>query len=83
LSTSEEKRVTAQKVYDVLETCYCPFSTHLLQMIDVHVRAIDGVGEVDTAIVWNPVWTPERMTDSARQADLADGAALAAAAASA
>ena len=102
---SEEKRITAEQIYDVLEMCYdpcckergvsvvelgliqgvqiaengrdvriellltsgwCPFSTHLLQMIDVHVRAIEGVGEVDTAIVWNPVWTPERMTESAR-----------------
>ena len=102
---NEEKRVTAEQIYGVLETCYdpcckergvsvvelgliqgvqiaengrdvriellltsgwCPFSTHLLQMIDVHVRAIEGVGEVDTAIVWNPVWTPERMTESAR-----------------
>lgn len=105
LSDTTEKRVTAEQVYDVLETCYdpcckergvsvvelgliqgvqiaengrdvriellltsgwCPFSTHLLQMIDVHVRAIEGVSEVDTAIVWNPVWTPERMSESAR-----------------
>jgi metal-sulfur cluster biosynthetic enzyme len=50
----------------LLTSGWCPFSTHLLQMIDVHVRAIEGVGEVDTAIVWNPVWTPERMSESAR-----------------
>jgi len=36
-------------------------------MIDHNVRAIEGVGEVDTEIVWNTVWTPERMSASARQ----------------
>jgi metal-sulfur cluster biosynthetic enzyme len=51
----------------LLTSGWCPFSTHLLQMIDQHVRAIPGVGEVDTEIVWNTVWTPERMSSSARQ----------------
>jgi metal-sulfur cluster biosynthetic enzyme len=51
----------------LLTSGWCPFSTHLLQMIDQSVRAIEGVGEVDTEIVWNTVWTPERMSDSARQ----------------
>src|SRR5256886_928496 len=51
----------------LLTSGWCPFSTHLLQMIDQNVRAIEGVGGVDTEIVWNTVWTPERMTASARQ----------------
>ena len=51
----------------LLTSGWCPFSTHLLQMIDQSVRAIEGVGEVDTEIVWNTVWTPERMSSSARQ----------------
>jgi len=51
----------------LLTSGWCPFSTHLLQMIDQNVRAIEGVGEVDTEIVWNTVWTPERMSASARQ----------------
>jgi len=51
----------------LLTSGWCPFSTHLLQMIDQNVRAIEGVGEVDTEIVWNTVWTPERMSASARK----------------
>ena len=51
----------------LLTSGWCPFSTHLLQMIDQNVRAIEGVDEVDTEIVWNTVWTPERMSESARQ----------------
>src|SRR5258708_8580340 len=51
----------------LLTSGWCPFSTHLLQMIDQHVRAIEWVGEVDTEIVWNTVWTPERMSASAKE----------------
>ena len=51
----------------LLTSGWCPFSTHLLQMMDQHLHAIDGVGEVDIEIVWNTVWTPERMSASARQ----------------
>ena len=51
----------------LLTSGWCPFSTHLLQMIDQYVGAIEGVGEVDTEIVWNTVWTPERMSASARE----------------
>ena len=51
----------------LLTSGWCPFSTHLLQMIDQNVRGIEGVGEVDTEIVWSTVWTPERMSASARK----------------
>ena len=51
----------------LLTSGWCPFSTHLLQMIEQNVRAIEGVDEVDTEIVWNTVWTPERMSETARQ----------------
>ena len=51
----------------LLTSGWCPFSTHLLQMIDQRVHEIEGVGEVDTEIVWNTVWTPERMSASAHQ----------------
>jgi len=50
----------------LLTSGWCPFSTHLLQMIDQNIRAIEGVDEVDTEIVWNTVWTPERMSASAK-----------------
>lgn len=51
----------------LLTSGWCPFSTHLLQMIDQNVHALDGVGEVDTEIVWHAVWTPERMSASAKE----------------
>jgi metal-sulfur cluster biosynthetic enzyme len=51
----------------LLTSGWCPFSAHLLQMIEQRVGAIEGAGEVRTEIVWNTVWTPERMAESARR----------------
>ena len=51
----------------LLTSGWCPFSTHLLQMIEQRVGALDGAGEVETEIVWGTVWTPERMAESARR----------------
>jgi metal-sulfur cluster biosynthetic enzyme len=51
----------------LLTSGWCPFSAHMLQMIQQEVGAIEGVGEVDTEIVWNTVWTPERMSASAKE----------------
>lgn len=51
----------------LLTSGWCPFSTHLLQMIEQRVGAVTGAGDVETQIVWNTVWTPERMSASARR----------------
>ncbi len=51
----------------LLTSGWCPFSAHLLGMIDQTLQGIEGIGEVDTEIVWNTVWTPERMTASAKE----------------
>ena len=51
----------------LLTSGWCPFSTHMLQMIEQEVTKIDGVHEVDTEIVWNTPWTPDRMSVSARE----------------
>ena len=51
----------------LLTSGWCPFSAHLLEMIDQTLHRIEGIGEVDTEIVWNTVWTPERMSASAKE----------------
>ena len=51
----------------LLTSGWCPFSANLLEMIDQSLHRIDGVGQVDTEIVWNTVWTPERMSASAKE----------------
>ena len=50
----------------LLTSGWCPFSTHLLQMIEQEVGKMAGVGTVETEIVWHTPWTPERMSASAR-----------------
>jgi len=51
----------------LLTSGWSPFSANLLEMIDQSLHGIEGVGEVDTEIVWNTVWTPERMSASAKE----------------
>jgi metal-sulfur cluster biosynthetic enzyme len=51
----------------LLTSGWCPFSMHLTQMIETEVGRLPGVKAVDVEIVWNPVWTPERMSDEARR----------------
>ena len=50
----------------LLTSGWCPFSTHVLQMIEEEVAKIEGVGSVEAEIVWHTPWTPERMSASAR-----------------
>ena len=51
----------------LLTSGWCPFSAHLLEMIDQTLQRIEGIGEADTEIVWHTVWTPERMSASAKE----------------
>jgi len=32
------------------------------------VAAVDGVGKVAVELVWEPAWSPERMSDDAKMA---------------
>jgi len=51
----------------LLTSGWCPFSVHLEQMIEAEVRQLPGVEQVEVEILWNPVWTPERMSEDARR----------------
>ena len=44
----------------------CPVADMLLK--DIHTRVLDvsGVARVRTTLVWDPPWTPDRMSDAAR-----------------
>jgi metal-sulfur cluster biosynthetic enzyme len=51
----------------VLTTGWCPFVASMSSAIPDRLRAVDGVEEVDVRVVWDPVWTTERLSDSARE----------------
>jgi len=36
-------------------------------MVEEEVGALPAVDHVDVEVVWDPTWTPERMSDSARE----------------
>lgn len=44
----------------------CPAGPQITGDIVNVVRALPGVAEVDAELVWNPPWTPERMSDDAK-----------------
>jgi metal-sulfur cluster biosynthetic enzyme len=44
----------------------CPAGPQLLSQSLDAVRRLDGVGEVDVKLVMEPPWTPDRMTEDAR-----------------
>jgi metal-sulfur cluster biosynthetic enzyme len=44
----------------------CPAGPQLLSQSQDAIRRLDGVGEVDVKLVMEPPWTPDRMTEDAR-----------------
>jgi len=55
------------RVEMVLTTGWCPFAARLLRMVEEEVGALPGVDAVDVSVVWDPTWTPERMSAVARE----------------
>jgi metal-sulfur cluster biosynthetic enzyme len=51
----------------VLTTGWCPFASRLLEMVTEEVGALPEVDGVEVDVVWDPAWTPERMSKSARE----------------
>ena len=49
-----------------LTTPNCPAAGELPTSVENAVASIPGVGPVSVSIVWEPAWTPERMSDEAR-----------------
>jgi len=55
------------KIEMVLTTGWCPFASRLLEMVEEEVGALPGVEAVDVEVVWDPTWTPARMSAGARE----------------
>ncbi|KRQ15467.1 SUF system Fe-S cluster assembly protein [Bradyrhizobium sp. DASA03076] len=49
-----------------LTTPNCPAAGELPTMVENAVASVPGVGVVNVKVVWEPAWTPERMSDEAR-----------------
>ena len=51
----------------VLTSGWCPFASRLLEMIEEEVGSLPEVDGVEVEVVWDPAWTPERMSAGARK----------------
>ena len=59
-----DRRVSVEMV---LTTGWCPFASRLLEMVEEEVGRLSGVDQVEVEVVWDPTWTPERMSEGARE----------------
>ena len=46
----------------------CPVAGELPVWVAEAVAGVDGIGEVEVHLVWEPQWTPDRMSDEAKLA---------------
>ncbi len=49
-----------------LTTPNCPEAQYIPAKVEEAVRTVNGVGEVKVEIVWDPPWSPDRMSEAAR-----------------
>jgi metal-sulfur cluster biosynthetic enzyme len=49
-----------------MTTPACPFGPQLMREIKDVVGDLKGVGQVDVQLTLSPPWTPDRMTEEAR-----------------
>jgi FeS assembly SUF system protein len=49
-----------------LTTPNCPSAEEMPQMVENAVASVPGVGVVNVNLVWDPAWSPDRMSDEAR-----------------
>lgn len=50
-----------------MTTPACPMGESIVADADLQLRAVDGVDDVAVDLVWDPPWTPERMSPAARE----------------
>ena len=63
IDIADDRKVTIDMT---LTTPNCPSAQELPIMAENAVASVPGVGPVDVRVVWEPKWTPERMSDEAR-----------------
>ena len=49
-----------------LTTPHCPVAESMPGEIELRVGAVPGIGDAIVELVWDPPWSPDKMTDEAR-----------------
>ncbi len=55
------------KITMTLTTPHCPLAGFLRENVRSVVQKIEGIGKVDVELVWEPPWTPERMSQNIKE----------------
>ncbi|WP_099157201.1 metal-sulfur cluster assembly factor [Virgibacillus ndiopensis] len=50
-----------------LTTPGCPMHDTISNGVNYRVSQIEGIGEIDVKVVWEPAWSPAKMTDRAKE----------------
>jgi len=45
-----------------MTTPACPLGEHITRDAEERLRGLEGVGEVTVELVWEPAWSPDRMS---------------------
>ena len=62
----ESGELTNLRVVMTMTTPACPYGPELVQEVKDTLRDLPGVGEVEVQVTLSPPWTPDRMTEEAR-----------------
>ncbi|QSB45126.1 SUF system Fe-S cluster assembly protein [Altererythrobacter sp. FM1] len=54
------------KVTMTLTTPHCPVAESMPGEVELRVATVPGVRDAEVALVWDPPWGPDKMTDEAR-----------------
>ena len=49
-----------------LTTPHCPVAESMPGEVELRVGSVPGIGDAEVALVWDPPWGPDKMTDEAR-----------------
>ncbi len=66
IGVDEVEGKTNVHVIMTMTTPACPFGPELIQEVKDVVGGLEGAGTVEVQITLSPPWTPERMTEEAR-----------------
>ena len=44
----------------------CPVTSIILADAQLRIESVQGIGKVDVELVWDPLWSPEMMSDELR-----------------
>jgi metal-sulfur cluster biosynthetic enzyme len=44
----------------------CPAGPQILSQVDNQVKTLDGIEDVDIKVVWSPPWSPDMLSEEAR-----------------